>query len=180
MAAAPPRSCSEVLARVCTALSWQYLPMSSLKAQLHNDLTLATKARDAVTLGTLRMALTAISTKEVSGKEARELTDDEVIGVLTSEAKKRKESIEAYRAAGRDDLAAVEADELAVLERYLPAALSPEELSALIAEAVATAKASGLEGMKAMGAVMKTLQPQVNGRADGGEVAAAVKAALGA
>lgn len=153
--------------------------MSSLKEQLHNDLTAATKSRDAVTLGTLRMALTAISNKEVAGKEARTLSDDEVLAVLTSEAKKRKESIEAYQAAGREDLAAVEAAELAVLERYLPAALSADELAGLIADAVAEAKASGLEGMKAMGAVMKTLQPQVTGRADGSAVAAAVKAALG-
>jgi uncharacterized protein YqeY len=154
--------------------------MTSLKEQLHEDLTAATKSRDAVTLGTLRMALTAISTKEVAGKEARTLSDEEVLAVLTSEAKKRKESIEAYRAASRDDLAEVEVAELAVLERYLPAALSADELAGLIADAVAAAKASGLEGMKAMGAVMKTLQPQVTGRADGGEVAAAVKAALGA
>lgn len=154
--------------------------MTSLKAQLHEDLTAATKARDAVTLGTLRMAMTAISMKEVAGKEARTLTDEEVVAVLTSEAKKRKEAIEAYQTAGRDDLAAVEAAELAVLERYLPAALSADELAGLIAEAVAAAKSSGLEGMKAMGAVMKTLQPQVTGRADGSEVAAAVKAALGA
>ena len=154
--------------------------MSSLKEQLHNDLTAATKSRDAVTLGTLRMALTAISNKEVAGKEARTLSDDEVLAVLTSEAKKRKESIEAYQAAGRADLAAVEASELAVLERYLPAALSADELAGLIDDAVAEAKASGLEGMKAMGAVMKTLQPQVTGRADGSAVAAAVKAALGA
>lgn len=154
--------------------------MSSLKEQLHTDLTAATKSRDAVTLGTLRMALTAVSNKEVAGKEARTLSDDEVLAVLTSEAKKRKESIEAYQAAGREDLAAVEAAELAVLERYLPAALSAEELAALIAAAVSEAKASGMEGMKAMGAVMKTLQPQVTGRADGSAVAAAVKAALGA
>lgn len=154
--------------------------MSSLKEQLHNDLTAATKARDSVTLGTLRMALTAVSNKEVSGKEARTLSDEEVMAVLTSEAKKRKEAIEAYQGAGRNDLAEVEAAELAVLERYLPAALSAEELESLIAEAVAGAKANGLEGMKAMGAVMKILQPQVTGRADGSEVAAAVKAALGA
>ena len=154
--------------------------MATLKAQLKDDLTVATKARDAVTLGTLRMALTAITNKEVSGKEARELSDDEVIGVLTSEAKKRRESIEAYTAANRPDLAEIEAAELTVLEKYLPAALSAEELADLVANAVAEAKASGLEGMKAMGAVMKTLQPSVNGRADGGAVAAAVKAALGA
>lgn len=154
--------------------------MSTLKAQLQADLTTATKARDSVTLGTLRMALTAVTNKEVSGKEARELSDDEVLAVLTSEAKKRREAIEAYTAANRQDLADVEIAELAVLDRYLPAALSAEELQSLIAAAVGDAQANGLSGMKAMGAVMKILQPQVTGRADGSLVAAEVKAALGA
>lgn len=154
--------------------------MSELKATLQADLTTATKAADKVTLGTLRMALAAITTEEVSGKEARELTDTEVISVLGKEAKKRRESIEAYNAANRGDLADIEAAELAVLEKYLPAALSEAEVADIIAKAVAEATAQGLEGMKAMGAVMKTVTPQVTGRADGGAVAAAVKKALGA
>lgn len=154
--------------------------MSELKATLQADLTTATKAADKVTLGTLRMALAAITTEEVSGKEARELTDTEVIAVLGKEAKKRRESIEAYNAANRSDLADIEAAELAVLEKYLPAALSEAEVADIIAKAVAEATAQGLEGMKAMGAVMKTVTPQVTGRADGGAVAAAVKKALGA
>jgi len=154
--------------------------MSDLKATLQADLTVATKASDKVTLGTLRMALAAVTNEEVSGKEARELSDAEIITVLSKEAKKRRESIEAYNAAGRQDLADIEAAELAVLDKYLPAALTAAELESLIATAVAEAKAAGLEGMKAMGAVMKTLQPQISGRADGGAVSAAVKAALGA
>ncbi|MEN9710205.1 MAG: hypothetical protein RL441_197 [Actinomycetota bacterium] len=154
--------------------------MSELKATLHADLTAATKAADKVTLGTLRMALAAITTEEVSGKEARELSDAEVIAVLGKEAKKRRESIEAYTSANRADLADVEAAELAVLEKYLPAALSEAEVADIISKAVAEATASGLEGMKAMGAVMKIVTPQVTGRADGGAVAAAVKQALGA
>lgn len=154
--------------------------MSELKTRLQADLTTATKAHDKVTLGTLRMALTAITNEEVSGKEARELSDTEVTAVLSKEAKKRRESIEAYNAAGRADLAQIEADELAVLERYLPAALGEDELRQLISAAVSEAEAAGLSGMKAMGAVMKTLNPQIAGRADGAAVAAAVKQALGA
>ena len=154
--------------------------MTTLKEQLQSDLTDAMRARDQLTSGTVRMALAAITTEEVSGKTARVLTDAEVITVLTREAKKRREAIEAYTAANRSDLADKEAAELGVLERYLPAALSPDELASLIAEAVAEATASGAEGMRAMGAVMKVLQPKVNGRADGAAVAAAVRAALGA
>ena len=154
--------------------------MSELKATLQADLTAATKANDAVVKGTLRMALAAITTEEVSGKEARELTDTDVIAVLTKEAKKRRESIEAYTQANRKDLADVETAELAVLEKYLPAQLTEAEVEDIIAKAVAVAKADGLEGMKAMGAVMKVVTPQVTGRADGGAVAAAVKKALGA
>ena len=154
--------------------------MSELKATLQADLTTATKAADKVTLGTLRMALAAITTEEVSGKEARELSDAEVIAVLGKEAKKRRESIEAYNTANRADLAAIEAAELEVLEKYLPAALSEAEVADIISKAVAEATASGLEGMKAMGAVMKIVTPQVTGRADGSAVAAAVKQALGA
>ena len=154
--------------------------MTTLKQQLQADLTDSMRARDALTSGTIRMALSAITNEEVSGKTARVLTDAEVITVLTREGKKRRESIEAYTAANRPDLADKEAAELVVLERYLPAQLAATELQSLIDAALAEAKASGAEGMKAMGAVMKVLQPQVNGRADGSAVAAAVRAALGA
>lgn len=154
--------------------------MSTLKEQLQADLTAAIRAQDSVVSGTLRMALAAITNEEVAGKVAKVLTDDEVVTVLTKEGKKRREAIEAYVAANRQDLADKEAAELTVLEKYLPEQLSEAELADLIAAAVAEAKASGAEGMKAMGAVMKVLQPKVNGRADGSAVAAAVKAALGA
>ena len=126
------------------------------------------------------MALAAITNEEVAGKAAKVLTDAEVVTVLTREGKKRREAIEAYTAANRQDLADKEAAELAVLEKYLPEQLSEAELQALIDAAVTEAKASGAEGMKAMGAVMKILQPKINGRADGSAVATAVKAALGA
>jgi uncharacterized protein YqeY len=154
--------------------------MSQLKATLQADLTIATKAADKVTLGTLRMALAAITNEEVSGKEARELSDGDVISVLSKEAKKRRESIEAYQQASRQDLADIEAAELVVLEKYLPAQLSDAEVADIIAKAVAEVAATGAEGMKAMGGVMKIVTPQVSGRADGGQVAAAVKKALGA
>ena len=154
--------------------------MSTLKEQLQADLTTAMRAQDALVSGTIRMALAAITTEEVAGKAAKTLTDDEVVTVLTREGKKRREAIEAYVAANRQDLADKEAAELSVLEKYLPEQLSADELAALIADAVAEAKASGAEGMKAMGVVMKILQPKTNGRADGKAVSEAVKAALGA
>lgn len=152
----------------------------TLKAQLQSDLTDAMRARDEIVSSTIRMALAAITNEEVAGKVAKVLTEDETITVLTREGKKRREAIEAYTNANRKDLADKEAAELAVLERYLPAQLSADELTAMIDEAVAAAKAAGQEGMKAMGIVMKQLQPKVNGRADGSAVAAAVRAALGA
>lgn len=150
--------------------------MSTLETRLHDDLTVAIKARDEVTSATLRMALTAVKNEAVSGSEARELSDADVIAVLGREAKKRRESAEAYDAAARPELAARERAELAVLEGYLPAQLSDEELAALVAEAVAE---TGADSPRAMGAVMKVLTPRVAGRAEGGRVAAAVRAALG-
>ena len=154
--------------------------MTTMKEQLQADLTDAIRARDELRSGTIRMAFAAIMNEEVAGKAARKLTDVEELAVLTREGKKRRESIEAFTAANRMDLADKEAAELAVLEQYLPSQLPPDELAAMIAAAVADAKASGAEGMKAMGAVMKVLQPKVTGRADGAAVAAAVRAALGA
>ena len=148
----------------------------SLKATVQGDLTTAIRERDAVRSGTLRMALAAITTEEVAGKEARELTDDDVLKVLAKEAKKRKESATAFTDAGRPELAAKEEAELVILEAYLPAQLSDDELASIVAAAV---EQSGASGMAAMGQVMKVAQPVVAGRADGGRVAAAVKAALG-
>ncbi|WP_203994936.1 GatB/YqeY domain-containing protein [Sphaerisporangium rufum] len=149
--------------------------MSSLKDRLKADLTTSMKARDELRTRTLRMALAAVSTEEVAGKAARELSDDEVVKVLTREAKKRREAAEAFGGAGRAEQAKAEQDEQAVLEEYLPAQLSDEELDRLVAEAVAE---SGAEGPKAMGQVMKVLNPKVAGRAEGGRVAQAVRARL--
>lgn len=153
--------------------------MSTLKEQLQADLTTAIKSRDEVTAATVRMVLTAITNEEVSGKEARVLSDDDVITVLGREAKKRRESAEAYDAAGRPELADRERAELGVIGRYLPQPLSEDEVKAIVDAAVAEVTAGGATGGAAMGAVMKLVQPQVKGRADGGQVAGLVKAALG-
>lgn len=152
--------------------------MSELKDRLQADLTQAMRDHDEVTLRTVRMLLTAITNAEVAGTTAKQLTDDEVIAVASTEAKKRREAATSYTEGGAPDRAQAELDELAVIMRYLPSQLSDEELQALVAEAVAEAAAEGKTGPSAMGVVMKTLQPKVRGRADGGAVAAMVKSAL--
>ncbi|MBP2707223.1 GatB/YqeY domain-containing protein [Microbispora sp. RL4-1S] len=151
--------------------------MSALKDKLKADLSVSMKARDEVRVRTIRMALAAINVEEVAGKEARELSDDEVVKVLTREAKKRREASEAFAGAGRVEQAQAELDEQAVLDAYLPAQLSDEELARLVDEAIAE---SGAEGPRAMGQVMKVLNPKVAGRAEGGRVAQAVRARLSA
>ncbi|MGZ4599376.1 MAG: GatB/YqeY domain-containing protein [Oryzihumus sp.] len=148
---------------------------TSLKTTLQTALTEAMRERDQVRAGTLRMTLTAVTNEEVSGREARELSDDEVLKVITKEAKKRREAATAYQDAGRSELADRELAELTVLEAYLPQQLSDEELDALVAQAV---QDSGATGMPQMGLVMKAVQPLVAGRAEGGRIAAAVKKAL--
>jgi uncharacterized protein YqeY len=149
--------------------------MSTLKEQLQSDLTAAMRARDQDGASTLRMALTAVTTEEVSGTEHRELTDDDVLKVLTKEAKKRREAATAYTGAGRAELAAQEEAELAVLEGYLPKQLSDEELDGIVREAVAS---SGASGMPQMGLAMKAANAAVAGRAEGGRVAAVVRKVL--
>jgi uncharacterized protein YqeY len=153
--------------------------MSALKDQLQSDLTTAIKGRDELSAATIRMVLTAITNEEVSGKESRQLSDDDVLTVLSREAKKRRESAAAYDDASRPELAARERDELGVIARYLPMPLSDEEVQAIVEAAVAEVSAGGASGGQAMGAVMKVVQPQVKGRADGGLVAAKVRSALG-
>ncbi|GAA2735488.1 GatB/YqeY domain-containing protein [Pedococcus aerophilus] len=153
------------------------MTVSSLKATVQSDLTSAMRARDQVRSGTLRMALTAMTNEEVSGTEARELSDDEVLRVLAKEAKKRKEASAAYTDAGRPELAAKEDAELAILEAYLPAQLSDDELATIVAAAI---ESTGATGMQQMGQVMKAANGVVAGRADGGRVAAVVKASLAA
>jgi len=150
--------------------------MSTLEERLHSDLTDAIRSRDEVRSATLRMAPTAVKNEAVSGNEARELTDADVVAVLGREAKKRRESATAYDDAARPELAARERAELEVLEGYLPAQLDDDELAALVAEAIAE---TGAESPKQMGQVMKVLTPRIAGRADGGRVAAAVRTGLG-
>ena len=150
---------------------------SQLKSTLRTDLHASMREQDRLRSETLRMALTAITNEEVSGKTARELSDDEVLKVLAREAKKRREAATAYTGAKRPELAAKEEAELAILEAYLPAQLSDAELEALVARAVTE---TGATGMAQMGQVMKVASAQVAGRADGGRVAAIVKSVLSA
>ena len=148
--------------------------MSALKDRLRADLTTAIKARDELRSSTLRMVLTAITNAEVAGKEARELSDDDVIGVLSTEAKRRREAAVAFEEAGRTEMAAKEAAEGEVIADYLPAQLSEAEIADLVTAAIDQTGAAG-EGMRAMGKVMGVVTPQVKGRADGGAVAAEVR-----
>jgi len=148
----------------------------ALKPRLHADLNAAMKARDELTMATLRMALTAITNEEVAGKQARELSDEEVIKVLGRESKKRREAAEAFDGAGRKELADRERAEGAVLDGYLPAQLGEEELSALVTAAIAEA---GATEQRQMGAVMKIVSGQVAGRADGKRVSDEVRRQLG-
>jgi uncharacterized protein len=149
--------------------------MAALKDRLRGDLTEAMKARNEVRTRTLRMALTSITREEVAGASARELSDDEVVKVLTREAKRRREAADAFAAAGRDEQAAAEQAEGAVLDGYLPAQLSDKEIAAMVAAVI---DETGASGMAAMGQVMKAVTPRVAGRADGARVAAEVRRRL--
>ena len=146
-----------------------------LKEKLQADLTDAIRSRNEVVSGTVRMLLAAITNEEVAGKAAKVLTDGEIITVLSREAKKRREAVEAYTQAKRDDLAGKEKAEVAVISNYLPEQLSEDEIKKLIADAIAETGAAGAAGM---GLVMKVLQPKIAGKADGGVVSGLVKAAL--
>ena len=149
--------------------------MSDLKDRLRSDLTDSIKARDALRSSTLRMVLSAVTNAEVAGKQARVLTDDDVTGVLTAEAKKRRESATVYADAGRPELASTEASEAGVIEAYLPQQLGADELEALVAEVLAE---GGFTAKAQMGAAMKAVGARVAGRADGGAVSALVRSRL--
>jgi uncharacterized protein YqeY len=152
--------------------------MSSLKDRLRADLTTAMKSRDELRSSTLRMILTAVTNAEVAGKEARELSDDDIVGVLSTEAKKRREAAIAFDDGGRVEMAAKERAEAEVIADYLPEQLGPDEISTIVTEAVEKLGVAGA-GPKAMGQVMGVVQPQVKGRADGAAVAAEVRRQLG-
>jgi uncharacterized protein len=151
--------------------------MTTLKDRLQQDLTTAIKSRDELRAATLRLALTAVKTEEVAGTASRQLSDDEVVRVLTREAKKRREAAAAFEGAGRQDRAERELAEGAVLDEYLPAQLSDAELEGLVTAAIAEA---GATEPRAMGQVMKIVTPRLSGRAEGGRVAAEVRRQLGA
>jgi uncharacterized protein len=154
------------------------MPDADLRSRLQSDLTEAIRSRDEVRTATLRMALTAVRSEEVAGKTARTLSDDEVVSVLGREARKRREAASAFADAGRPDRAERESAELAVLESYLPAQLTDEELAGVVREAVRRAQTEGASGPSAMGRVMKSVQPRVAGRAEGSRVAAEVRRQL--
>ena len=151
--------------------------MAELKDRLRADLNDAMRARDQVRMRTLRMALTSITNEEVAGASARDLSDEEIVKILTREARKRREAAEAFGAAGRSEQAAAERAEGDVLADYLPAQLGDDQLTELVTAVIAE---TGATGMKSRGPVMKTVTPRVAGRADGARVAAEVRRQLGA
>jgi uncharacterized protein YqeY len=148
----------------------------ALKDTLHDDMIAALKSKDELRLGTLRMALSAITNEEVAGKVARELSDDEVVKVLAREAKKRREAAEAFDGAGRAELADRERAEGLVLDEYLPEQLGDEEIATIVRDAIAAS--FGAQGAQAMGQIMKAVTPQIAGRAEGGRIAAEVRRQL--
>ncbi|MEU0658926.1 GatB/YqeY domain-containing protein [Streptomyces lavendulocolor] len=152
--------------------------MTTLKSKLQEDLNAAIKERDELRSSTLRLTLAAITKEEVAGKEKRELSDDEVQKVIAKEAKKRREAAEAFGQGGRAEQAERERAEGVILDGYLPQQLGDDELKQIVAQAVEEARAAGAEGPRAMGAVMKIVNPKVAGRAEGGRVAAVVKQLL--
>jgi uncharacterized protein YqeY len=147
----------------------------SVKAALESDLRDAMKAREELVTSTLRMVLAAVRNAEVAGKQARELSDDEVLGVLTKEAKKRREAATAFGDAGRTESAAKELAEEEIIGRYLPKQLTDAEIAEIVAEAL---RSGGFSGPAQMGSAMKAAQAAVAGRAEGGRVAAEVKRQL--
>ena len=147
----------------------------SLKEKLQNDLTSSMRARDEIRSSTIRMILTSIKNEEVAGKEARDLSDAEIVTVLSREAKKRREAAEAFDQAGAKDRADQERAEGGIIAEYLPAQLSESEIKELIKAAIAE---TGANSPAQMGLVMKSLQPKTAGKADGGLVSSLVKAAL--
>jgi len=151
---------------------------SQLLEQLRSDLNAAMKNRDQVSTSTIRMILSAVQVASVAGDEAIELSDVEITAVLRSEAKRRVEAAELYEQAGRVEQAAAEQSQLAVIESYLPAAMDDEALQNIVNEEISAAKNAGVEGPKAMGQVIKAVKDRAGDGAEGGRIAALVKAAL--
>lgn len=135
----------------------------------------AMRAKDKVRLGTIRLALAEVKQREVDTRE--ELSDEDVVALLTKMVKQRRDSITQFKAAERQDLVDQEESELAILQEFLPEPLSEQEVAALIAEAV---EATGANGMQDIGKVMGWLKPKVQGRADMGKLSGQIKAKLNA
>ncbi len=152
--------------------------MAELKDRLRTQLTASMKARDELRSSTLRMVLTAITNAEVSGKQSRELSNDDVTTVLAGEAKKRREASTAFADAGRGELAAKERAEAAIIGEFLPEPMTADEIAALVTATIADLGVAD-DGIRAMGRVMGAITPQVKGRADGGAVSAEVRRQLG-
>ncbi len=150
------------------------LPLSTLKGQIQEDVKSAMRARDQRRLTALRLITAAI--KQVEVDQRIEMDDTGVLAVLDKMVKQRRDSLEQYQSAGRDDLAAQEKFELDLIANYLPEALSREELSALIKQAIID---TGASSMRDMGSVMNKLRDKVQGRADMKAVSTAVKEQLG-
>lgn len=159
-------------------VAWHDGVMTTLLERLQHDLSAAMKSGNDTEKSTLRMAIAAVKNAAVAGDEAVTLSDDQVVGVLQAEAKKRSEAADIYKEAGRAEAEASERAELTILERYLPARMNEAELREIIAAEVAAAAATGATGPKAMGAVVKAVRTRVGSAADGGQIAALVKAAL--
>ena len=152
--------------------------MSEMKQQLTNDLTDAMRRRDAMTTSTLRLVKAAIMKAEVAGTTAVELDDQQILVILATEMKKRVEAADLYDQGGRTELATKERGEAAIIQRYLPTALTDDELNAVVATAVAETTIDASNPGKAMGMIVKVVREQVGQRADGGRIAAAVKSQL--
>jgi hypothetical protein len=152
--------------------------MAEMKDRLRTELTAAMKARDELRASTLRMVLTAVTNAEVAGKQARELSDDDVTAVLATEAKKRRESAAAFDDAGRTELADKERAEAQVIAEFLPEPLTDDQVRELVSATIAELGVAD-EGPRAMGKVMGRLTPQTRGRADGAVVSAEVRRQLG-
>lgn len=154
--------------------------MGELKDQIRTDLKNSMKAKDTVRTGTLRMVLSALQAEEVAGKEARTLTDDEVLKIIAKESKKRLEAAQVFDDAGRSELAQKERAEEEILSGYLPEQLSDDEVSALVDGAIAEVREQAGEdpGMRQMGQVMKAATARAAGRADGARLSAVVKSRL--
>jgi uncharacterized protein YqeY len=173
----PILSIPVIIHNVCGAPGRSVYAMAELKERLRADLVVAMKARDKLTTGTLRMLLAAIQAEEVSGNQARELSDDDVLKVLARESRKRGEAAEIYVSNGRGELAANERAEASVIDDYLPTQLNDDELANVVNTALAkVAEEIGQRpGTKQMGQVMKAAIAIADGKADGPRISAAVK-----